>query len=437
MNRLHRPGKNSSGTSLAGSGKEHQPVSARDSVGVRRIVTLTAALVSATCLTGADWLQFRGNDVSGVSSLSEIPLTWSDSENIAWKVPLPGRGLSGAIVIGDRVVLTASSGFRQNRLHVLSFDRVTGNRVWERQFRATGRTMTHRKMCVATPTPASDGERIFAFYSSNDVVCLDLEGNLLWLRGLTHDFPNASNSLGMASSPIVIGETLIVQVENDAESFATGLDTANGKARWKKVRPKRANWSSPTVWQNGDSEPVALLQSSAGIEAIDPHTGKTRWKFGKGASTIPSSVVESDSLLVPSNGLTALRLSDSAADDATPPEVLWNDNRLGPGTASPIAVDGKVFVINRAGVLQAADVTTGSILWRLRLKGPFSATPVAAGKHLIFFNEKGDAQVVDISGPEGEIVGESTVGETILSTPAISGNELFVRSDGHLWKIAK
>lgn len=403
----------------------------------RRIVPLIAAMLSATCLTGADWLQFRGNDVSGVSVTSEIPATWSEKENVAWKVDLPGRGLSGAIVIDDQVVVTASSGFRQDRLHVLSFDRDSGKKNWERQFWATGRTMTHPKMCVATPTPASDGERIFAFYSSNDVVCLDLDGNLLWLRGLTHDFPNASNSLGMASSPIVIGDTLVVQVENDAESFATGLDTSNGKARWKKVRPKRANWTSPTMWQDGDSKAIALLQSSAGIEAIDPHTGKTLWKFGNGASTIPSSVVTDDSLLVPSNGLTALRLGENVDPDSKGPEVLWNDNRLGPGTSSPIVVAGKVFVINRAGVLQAADINTGSVLWRLRLKGPFSATPVAAGNHLIFFNEDGVAQVVDISGAEGEIVGENTVGETILSTPAIADNELYVRSDGHLWKIAK
>lgn len=400
-----------------------------------RIAIALSVIVTANCALAADWLQFRGNDVSGVSLLSEIPVTWSDDDNVAWKVDLPGRGLSGPIAVGDQVVLTASSGFRQDRLHVLSFDRETGKKNWERQFWATGRTMTHPKMCVATPTPASDGERIFAFFSSNDVICLDLAGHLKWLRGLTHDFPNASNSLGMSSSPIVIGDTLVVQVENDAESFSTGLDTTNGKSRWKKTRPKRANWSSPTLWQKGDAAPLAMLQSSKGVEAVNPRTGETVWEYTDGASTIPSSVVTADAVLIPSHGITALRLGEEVTDDGSP-EILWNDNRLSPGTASPIVLNGKVFVVNRAGVLQAADVNTGSIIWRLRLKGPFSATPVAAGKHLIFFNEDGLAQVVDTSGEDGELVGENDLGETILGTPAIADNELFIRSDGHLWKIA-
>lgn len=396
-----------------------------------RIAALSAALSFATCLTGADWRQFRGNDVTGVALNSNIPVTWSDAENIAWKAPLPGRGLSGPIVVGDQIIVTASSGFRQDRLHVLSFDRESGEQQWHRQFWATGRTMTHPKMCVATPTPASDGERIFAFYSSNDLACLALDGTLLWYRGLTYDFPNASNSLGMASSPIVIGDSLIVQVENDAESFATGVDTATGQSLWKKTRPKRANWTSPTIYRDASGNAVALLQSSAGIEAVDPMTGKTAWEFKNGASTIPSSVVANGAVLIPSNGLTVLRPGDGKVEE------LWKDNKLSPSTASPVVIGNKLFVVNRAGVLQCADASSGSIFWRLRLKGPFSATPVAAGKHLIFFNEQGLGQVVDVSGAEGELVGENALEETILGTPAISDSDLFVRSDGHLWKIAK
>jgi outer membrane protein assembly factor BamB len=391
---------------------------------------VSAALSFVVCLTGADWRQFRGNDVSGVSLDADIPVTWSDNENIGWKAELPGRGLSGPIVIGDQVIVTASSGFRQDRLHVISFDRASGEQQWHRQFWATGRTMTHPKMCVATPTPASDGERIFAFFSSNDLACLDLEGDLVWFRGLTYDFPNASNSLGMASSPIVVGETLIVQVENDAESFATGIETTTGQSRWKKTRPKKANWTSPVIYGKGD-DALALLQSSKGIEAVDPLTGKTAWEFGNGASTIPSSVVSNGAVLIPSNGLTVLRPGNGEFEE------LWKDNKLSPSTASPVVIGNKLFVVNRAGVLQCADASSGSLFWRLRLKGPFSATPVAAGKHLIFFNETGVGQVVDISGAEGEIVGENELSETILATPAISDNSLFVRSDKHLWKIAK
>jgi len=402
----------------------------------KRITCRLSVILSGLCcvafLTGADWRQFRGNNVSGVAQDASVPSSFSDTENVAWKADLPGRGLSGPIVVGGRIYVTASSGFRQDRLHVLCFERKTGEKIFERQFWATGRTMCHPKMCVATPTPASDGKRVFAFYSSNDVACLDLDGNLLWYRGLTHDYPNASNSLGMSSSPIVVDDTLIVQVENDAESFAVGLDVETGKSRWKKERPKRANWTSPTVFTDKKSgRSLALLQSSQGVEAVEPKTGKRVWNYDNGASTIPSSVVAGDSIIIPSHGLTVLRAEEGSIEE------LWNKNQLGPATPSPLVLDGKVFVVNRIGILRAADVLTGSILWQLRMKGPFSSTPVAAGGKLLFFNEEGKAQIVDVSGAEGELVGEGDLGETILATPAISGKDLFVRSDGHLWKISE
>src|SRR5690606_16848625 len=147
---------------------------------------------------------------------------------IEWSQELPGRGLSSPIIVGDQVIVTASSGYRQTRLHVLSFAAADGSLQWEREFWATGRTASHPKTCVAAPTPASDGERIFAFYSSNDLACLDLDGNLLWYRGLTYDFPNASNSLGMSSSLVVADGTVVAMVENDSDSFTTGVDPQTG-----------------------------------------------------------------------------------------------------------------------------------------------------------------------------------------------------------------
>jgi outer membrane protein assembly factor BamB len=403
---------------------------------MHRLLSVCLAAAAATLLTGADWLQFRGSDTTGVAQGPAPPVSWSGDENIAWKAELPGRGLSGAIVIGERVYLTASSGFEQDRLHVLCFSDETGEKLWERQFWATGRTQTHSKMCVATPTPASDGERIFAFFSSNDLVCLDLDGNLLWYRGLGHDFPNASNSLGMASSPLVTDETLIVQVESDDDAFATGIDVATGVARWKIDRPEAANWTSPALLKGGDKDGgnLVLLQSSKGLSAVKPRTGEQVWAYGDGASTIPSSVVNGETIFVPSNGITALR--PIATGDSSP-EVLWQQANLAPSTASPFVYEGRLYSVNRAGAVTCADLKTGERIWQLRLTGPFTSTPVAAGGYLYFFNEKGQGQVVKPGETEGTIAGQGDLGETILATPAIANGALYVRSDGYLWKIAR
>lgn len=392
------------------------------------VATVLIAGLSSTCC--ADWRQFRGNDSNAVSSETSLPTSLS-GETIAWKVDLPGRGVSSPIIIGDRLFLTSSSGYTEDRLHTLCFDATTGKQLWERQFWATGRTMCHKKMAVATPTPASDGERIFSFYSSNDLTCLDLDGNLLWYRGLGSDYPNASNSLGMSSSPVVVGNTVIVQVESDAEAFAAGLDVKTGDEKWKIDRPRRANWTSPCVLR-GDGKDLVLLQSSKGLSAVDPDTGKEIWNFDKGASTIPSSTPVGNTIYVPSDGLTVLKTS------ATGFEIDWNVKRLSPATASALVYDNKIFTVDRAGVLKCAGQESGKIKWQLRLKGaPFSATPVAGAGMLFFFNEDGKAFIVKPGEDEGAILSEMELGETILATPSIANQSIFVRSDKHLWKISE
>jgi outer membrane protein assembly factor BamB len=393
-----------------------------------------------TGLTGADWPQFRGADSSGVSADQNAPKTISD--NISWSAELPGRGLSGPIVVGDKVFLTASSGFQQDRLHMLCFNVSTGKKLWEREFWATGRTLCHPKMCNATPTPASDGQRVFGFFSSNDVVCLDLDGNLQWMRGMTHDYPNASNSLGMSSSLLIAGDTLIVPVENWSESFTAGLDPATGINRWKLDRPQFDNWTSPAVLRGkSPDQDLVVLQSTKGLAAIKPYTGFEAWHYDEPASNIPSTTTANGVLYVPSKGLTALE----PTTDGSAPRVLWSSNKLGPATPSPLVDGGKVYNINGAGVLACADVKSANILWQLRLqvqtgdkssRGVFTSTPVAAGGHLYIFNEDGVAMIVK-QGESGEIVASHEFGETILCTPAIANGAVYVRSDKHLWKIGK
>jgi outer membrane protein assembly factor BamB len=392
---------------------------------------LVLTVLSSDALTAGDWRQFRGNATNSVAE-GESLLTELSGGSIAWKAALPGRGLSGPVIIGDRVFVSASSGYTQDRLHVLCFDAGSGHSLWERQFAALGRTITHEKMCNATPTMASDGKRVYAFFSSNDLVCLDLDGRLQWFRGFGEEFPNASNSLGMSSSPIVIGSTVIVQVESDAESFACGVDAETGETRWQLDRPRAANWTSPGMLPAAGNQPaLALLQSSKGLLAVDPETGRTVWNYEKGASTIPSATVNGTDVVIPSNGLTAIRQEGEGFRE------LWNEAGLSPSTSSPVVVNGMALTLNGAGVLSAGDLESGQRKWQLRLRGPFSSTPLAANGHVYLFNEAGVAFVVKPEAEQGTIVSELDLGETILCSPGAAAGALYIRSDAHLFKLAE
>ncbi len=395
-----------------------------------KVLAFVSVLSLSQIASGEDWLQFRGNDHRGISLKSETPTNLSKN-NIAWKIPLPGRGLSSPIVIGNRVFLTASSTTDQSRLHVICANKDNGEIEWERQFWATGRTICHEKTCVAAPTPVSDGKNIYALYSSNDLICLDLDGNLKWIRGLMQDYPNASNSLGLASSPIIVDETLIVQIENDSDSFVSGINLKDGSNIWKLARTKKANWTSPI--RLNDKE--VAVQGSEGITCVSAKSGTVQWSFNEGASTIPSSVTSADSaiLYVPSNGITAIK----PRKDNNTPEIVWQESQLRPGTSSPIIVGDNIYIINRSGVLNAAKKDTGERLWRLRLDGSFSGSPVSSNGHIYVASErKGVFQSIDINGKEGMLRGSIELGETILGTPAIANNSIFIRSDRHLWKIS-
>ncbi|MCO6454622.1 MAG: PQQ-binding-like beta-propeller repeat protein [Pirellulaceae bacterium] len=397
----------------------------------RWLISGWVAACGCLMLCGADWPQFRGTG-SSVATDAQLPTVWDEQTNVRWKVDLPGRGPSSPIVVDGRVIVTCSDGVDQDRLLVMAFDAGDGRELWRRQFWATGRTLSHPQSANAAPTPASDGKRIFAFYSSNDLICLDLDGNLLWYRGLAYDYPKAGNDIGMSSSPLVVGQTVVVQVENQGDSFAAGLDTASGEERWRVAREPQANWASPIrLPAAGPRNELVLLQSPSMLTAHEPATGREVWRYEARCSGIPSAATSGEAIFLPAEGITRLNVPGMSE-----PTRQWSSNRLGPSSPSPILHEGRLYTITSGGVLKCGDAASGEELWVLRIDGTHWATPVLAGGLLYCINFDGVAKVVDPSGAEGKIVATNQFGESIQGSPAVAGNALFVRSDKHLWKIA-
>ncbi|MEX0977843.1 MAG: PQQ-binding-like beta-propeller repeat protein [Pirellulales bacterium] len=399
-------------------------------------VSIVLSWYVASAAGAADWPQFRGSASNSVSDDAQPPADWSDAENrnIAWKAKLPGRGPASPIVVGSRVIVTSSSGVNQERLHVLCFDAASGKQLWERQFWATGRTLSHPASANAAPTPASDGKLVFAFYSSNDLACLDLDGNLKWFRGLAHDFPQAVNDTGMSSSPVVIGDVVIAQVECQGDSFATGIDKQTGETRWRTALPRESSWSSPIVMRGSSPQASAvLLQSPSQLTAHRPDTGEQLWAYKVACDGISSAAAVDGVVYVPSKGVTALKPSGTAE-----PEVVWNVQNLQPGAASMVVDGGRLYAINSSGVLTCASANDGKIVWRARLEGEYWGTPALVGNPLYCISQKGKAQVVEISadGKGGTVVGSGQLEGEIQASPAIASGALYVRSNSHLWKIA-
>ena len=252
-----------------------------------------AILSSCICLTAdaQDWLQFRGPYVGGVANKSKLPDTFDGQEgtNVAWKVPIPGRSVGGAIVVGDQVITTTSDGLEQRRIRLLSYDAATGKPKWEQQLVSRGRPYCHPTSANAAPTPASDGKHIVAFFSSNDIACTDLQGNLLWYRSLASDFPKAGNDVGMSASPTIVDGVVVVQVECQGDSFALGMNVQDGTTAWKQERPRKANWTSPTPVVLPSGKSALIMQSSEDLVAVNPADGTQMWKIDMSCATTSSA----------------------------------------------------------------------------------------------------------------------------------------------------
>jgi outer membrane protein assembly factor BamB len=386
-------------------------------------------LVGAIRAEDAD--QFRGAGGLGVSAEKNLPTHWSAAKNLRWKAALPGKGLSNPVVAGGRVYVTATGAYKQKREVVLCFDAKTGKKLWERQVWATGTTLCHPKTNMAAPTPITDGERVYALFATGDLVAYDKDGDLAWYRSLVGDYPTLGNNVGMAASPTIWNDLLILCMENAGESFAVGIDKNTGENRWRIARPRGINWVSPIVIRNQGQAEV-LLQGPTGIDAHDPLTGKKKWSApGIRQGAYASTTFGDGVVFAPSSKFTALRPGQGKQE----PKVLWQSIKLRPGYCSPVVQGGLVYVVNGGGIVNCADARTGYILWTHRAKqGSYTASPMLADGKLFVLNEAGVTTVMQ-TGREANVLAENRIDDTFLASPVASGGAIFLRSDGALYCI--
>ena len=424
---------------------------------------------------GADWPQWRGPSSRGVSTESDLPTTWSASENLAWKAPLAGVGASSPIVWGDHVIVTSQVGRtpvaagshprlarddgsladreqpigggraepatnEPTYLVVEAFNRRDGTRLWQHRSEAIGPfSELHEKHNLATPTPVTDGERIYAWFGNGLVVALDMDGGLVWQRHLGIEYSPFQARWGHGSSPALHGDLLILLCDHEPKSYLLALDRRTGKERWLADRGSgRVSHSTPVVAPGPQGDEL-LVNSSARVDAYDPATGQLLWHAGSERQTpIPTAVVH-EGMIYLSRGYRNsdyLAIRPGGRGDVTATHVAWRAPAGASYVPSILFYNGLLYMTNEVGVVTCADAATGEPVWRHRLEGVFFASPVAGDGKIYLVSETGDTFVLR-AGRESKVLSRNDLGERFLASPAIARGRVFLRSDGALFAVGR
>ena len=372
-----------------------------------------------------DWPWWRGPTRNGVADNTPVPTKFNETENVVWKVPVPGRGHSSPIVVGNRVFLTTSET-KEEIHYVLAFDRLTGKLIWQKDVNQGGfPAKNHAKNTEATATIASDGERLFAaFYHHDKVVAvsLDLDGKVLWAKDVCRFRPR-TYEYGYAPSPVIYENSVIISAEYDGDSFLTSFDRRTGERIWQEPRPTMISFSTPVIAHVASKDQM-LMSGAQKIWAYDPATGKPLWSTeGTTFATCGTMVWDGD-IVFASGGYPKAETLAVKADGSG--AVLWRNGQKC-YEQSMLTHDGHLFALTDNGVMYCWRGSDGKEMWKERLKGPVSASPVLAGGNIYWANELGTMYVVRATPERFELIAENQVGSDAFPSPAICGGEIFLR----------
>jgi len=408
---------------------------------------LTCLVAGAAAADPADyWPSFRGPLSTGVAPRAAPPLTWSEGENLRFKVPIPGRGLASPVVWEDRVyLLTAVEGEdRSQRFMVLALSREDGSVLWERvATEAVPAEGHHRDNSWASASPVTDGRRLIAHFGSQGTFAYDLEGQPLWQIDLGE--MTTRNEFGEASSPALWDDWVIVNWDHEGDSFVVALDADTGELRWKVERPGEvSSWSTPLIVE-GEGGPQVVIASTGRSRGYELATGRELWSIGGMTVNVIPTPVEAEGVIYLTSGfrghvLQALDLARAKGDLEGSEALLWTYDRDTPYVPTPLLAGGRLYFLKVFGnILTVLDARSGEALveaTRLEALHNVYASPVAAAGRVYFFDRDGHA-VVLAEGEPLRVLAENTLDDGVEATPALVGGEIFVRSHEYLYCIAE
>jgi len=407
------------------------------------------------CVFG-QWTEFRGGRLQGVADSQDLPLNWSESENVLWSVPLIGRGNSSPIVTDHDVFVTTQDENRD--LWVCDVSVRSGKFVWRKKvgqgsISATGpaRLYAHRHN-AATPTPVTDGENVFAFFGNGEFVCLDYRGEIVWQRNLVTDYGPFDLAFGMASSPCWFAGNLTLPCINKRSSYIIHLSPRTGKTQLKIDRDFYAKADGRDAY----STPVVAEASSeilivAGADTINSYQYFARDRFrelGKysnlgidsdhGRIIASPTIYENKVIATTANPLggvgKVVAYTISYSGNFT---LEWEYKKYTPDSSTPVCYKDRVYMVRDDGIATCLKLTTGELMWRKRLgKGPFHSSPVVSDDRVYFLSRDGTCYIV-AANDKGDVLSENQLPGDFYATPAISNGVIYFRSDSHLYAVGQ
>ena len=403
-----------------------------------RVTLVVLALLPALRISAEDWPQFRGPGGEGHSAEKDLPLQWSESQNILWKTPIAGRGWSSPVVSGGRVWLTTAVERQGNAsLRVLAYEVLSGREVVNVEvFSVRDAFLKNAKNSFASPTPIIEGDRVYVHFGSDGTGAVTTDGKILWKTRLPYDSMH-----GNGGSPTLYRDLLIVSCDGSDDAYVVALDKNTGKVRWKTQRrePYDQSYTTPLIIQvNGRDQVVSIGAFRAA--SYDPLTGKEIWRvrYGDGFSNVPRPVF-SHGLVFIGTGFqepSMLAVRPTGTGDVTGTHIAYTIERGAPFTPSPIIVGDEFYMVSDIGVASCLDVATGKVHWQQRVPGNYSASPVFADNRIYFLSEEGVATVI-APGKEFRRLAANSLEGTTFASIAVSQGTFFIRSDTHLYRIGK